>query len=331
MRVPQGQKLRDLLALGLARVHRDGVPHHRAGTPMRGRARACRWRRARTCRRSPPGRAIAAGSAPSRDPNPGELAIAAVLAAVRARAAQHDVVLGDRVLQAPREPVDRLLERRVLERGHLAAAVAHDVVMVVTARERGLVAGGASRRRGVAPGPSAQAGRAPGRRLRCRPRGPSARSPSKTSCAVRQQAWRRHQVDHRRAGAAAAVTGPPQLRRGVLGPFAALALACCPSTPIIDRCGGVMVMRTVPIIWYTSPRGRPARPVRPAVRPARAGRDAAALGRRRGARLLDRAARPRLLLARRRHAPPSPAWCSRTASASPPRSAHSERPPRLRC
>lgn len=48
----------------------------------------------------------------------------------------------DRVLQAPAEPVDRILQRLVLEGGDLPAAVADDVMVVLAAWKRGLVTGG---------------------------------------------------------------------------------------------------------------------------------------------------------------------------------------------
>ena len=62
------------------------------------------------------------------------------LAAVRAGAAQHDVVLVDRELEALRERRDGLLEAVVGELRHAAAAVADDVVVVLAAGVRGLVA-----------------------------------------------------------------------------------------------------------------------------------------------------------------------------------------------
>ena len=64
-------------------------------------------------------------------------------ATVRAGAAQHDVVLVDRKLEALRKRVDRLLEAVVAELRDAAAAVADDVMVVLAARVRRLVAGGA--------------------------------------------------------------------------------------------------------------------------------------------------------------------------------------------
>ena len=53
-------------------------------------------------------------------------------------------MIADRVVEAAPELVDRPLELRVLERGHPAAAVADQVVMVMLAAgQRRLVAGGA--------------------------------------------------------------------------------------------------------------------------------------------------------------------------------------------
>ncbi len=63
------------------------------------------------------------------------------LAAVRAGAAQHHVVLVDRELEALRERGDGLLEAVVGELRDAAAAVADDVVVVLAAGVRGLVAG----------------------------------------------------------------------------------------------------------------------------------------------------------------------------------------------
>ena len=63
--------------------------------------------------------------------------------AVRAGAAKHDVVRLDGVSEALGEPVDELLELRVLERVEAAAAVADRVVVVLAAGVGGLVAGGA--------------------------------------------------------------------------------------------------------------------------------------------------------------------------------------------
>ena len=57
-----------------------------------------------------------------------------------ALAPQRHVVRVDRVVRPGREPLDRALEARVLERGHLAAALADDVVVVLAARADGLVA-----------------------------------------------------------------------------------------------------------------------------------------------------------------------------------------------
>src|SRR3954469_8750400 len=61
----------------------------------------------------------------------------------RALAAQCDVVRVDGVRHPAREPLDRGLEVAVLEGGHLAAALADDVVMVVAAGGDRLVAGDA--------------------------------------------------------------------------------------------------------------------------------------------------------------------------------------------
>src|SRR4051812_15358250 len=50
-------------------------------------------------------------------------------------------MLANRVTQAARKTRDRILERGVLERRDLAAAVAYDVVVVLASRVRRLVAG----------------------------------------------------------------------------------------------------------------------------------------------------------------------------------------------
>src|SRR5215208_6764578 len=63
--------------------------------------------------------------------------------AVRARAAKHDVMRLDGVSEARGDPVDELLELRVLERVEAAAAVADRVVVVLAAGVGGLVTGGA--------------------------------------------------------------------------------------------------------------------------------------------------------------------------------------------
>src|SRR3954452_1436973 len=63
--------------------------------------------------------------------------------ASRAAAAQRDVVRVDGVLHPSRELVDGGLEVAVLEGGHLAAALAHDVVVVIAAGIDRLVAGDA--------------------------------------------------------------------------------------------------------------------------------------------------------------------------------------------
>src|SRR3954447_14939991 len=63
--------------------------------------------------------------------------------AVRAGAAKHDVMRLDGVSEAFREPLDELLELRILERVEPAAAVADRVVVVLAAGVGGLVAGGA--------------------------------------------------------------------------------------------------------------------------------------------------------------------------------------------
>src|SRR3954467_12267959 len=63
--------------------------------------------------------------------------------AVGARAAQHDVMRLDGVSEALGEPVDDLLELRVLERVEAAAAVADRVVVVLAAGVGGPVTGGA--------------------------------------------------------------------------------------------------------------------------------------------------------------------------------------------
>ena len=62
------------------------------------------------------------------------------LAAAGTGAAQHDVVLVDRELEPLRERGDGLLEPVVRELSDAAAAIADDVVMVLAARMRGLVA-----------------------------------------------------------------------------------------------------------------------------------------------------------------------------------------------
>jgi hypothetical protein len=46
----------------------------------------------------------------------------------------------DRMVDTPRERSDRLLEPLVLERRHASAAIADEVMMVLAARVRGLVA-----------------------------------------------------------------------------------------------------------------------------------------------------------------------------------------------
>src|SRR3954468_2263016 len=61
--------------------------------------------------------------------------------AVRARAAKHDVMGLDGVSEALGEPVDELLELRVLERVEPPAAVADRMVVVLAGRVAGLVAG----------------------------------------------------------------------------------------------------------------------------------------------------------------------------------------------
>src|SRR3954470_19253525 len=61
----------------------------------------------------------------------------------RALAAQCDVVRVDGVRHPAREPLDRGLEVAVLEGGHLAAALADDVVVVIAAGVDRLVAGDA--------------------------------------------------------------------------------------------------------------------------------------------------------------------------------------------
>ncbi len=66
-----------------------------------------------------------------------------LVAAILARPAQDDVVRGDDVSATVRDPLDRRLERRVLERLDLAAVVAHEVVMMVAVRVGRLVAGDA--------------------------------------------------------------------------------------------------------------------------------------------------------------------------------------------
>src|SRR3954468_11324944 len=63
--------------------------------------------------------------------------------AVRARAAKHAVIRLADVDEALGEPVDELLELRVLERVEAAAAVADRVVVVLAAGVGGLVTGGA--------------------------------------------------------------------------------------------------------------------------------------------------------------------------------------------
>ncbi len=55
------------------------------------------------------------------------------LAAVAAGAVEHDVVSRDRVTRGLLEPVDRILELRILERLDLPARIAHEMVMVVAA------------------------------------------------------------------------------------------------------------------------------------------------------------------------------------------------------
>ena len=89
-----------------------------------------------------------------------------------------------------------------------------------------------------------------------------------------------------------------------------------------------MVMRTVPIIWYTSPRWMPWATLRPAIRPARLAEMPLLSV---GAGILGCwiVLRGLAFYSTRSAAPPSPAWCSRTASASPPRSGHLEPPPPL--
>lgn len=62
--------------------------------------------------------------------------------AVGAVAAQHDVVTGDSVVEAVAEVVDRALELRVLERRHLATAIADQMVMVVLAARQGRLEAG---------------------------------------------------------------------------------------------------------------------------------------------------------------------------------------------
>src|SRR5215213_441057 len=63
--------------------------------------------------------------------------------AVRAGAAKHDVMRLHGVSEALGEPVDELLELRVLERVEAAAAIADRVVVVLAAGVGGLVTGGA--------------------------------------------------------------------------------------------------------------------------------------------------------------------------------------------
>ncbi len=65
------------------------------------------------------------------------------IAAVPAGSAEDDVVRGDLVAAAARDPLERLLESGVLERLHLAAVVADEVMVMVAARVDSLEAGGA--------------------------------------------------------------------------------------------------------------------------------------------------------------------------------------------
>jgi hypothetical protein len=62
------------------------------------------------------------------------------VAAILAGAAQHDIVRRHDVPAPVGDSLDRGLERRILERLNLPAVVAHEVVMVVAARMRGLEA-----------------------------------------------------------------------------------------------------------------------------------------------------------------------------------------------
>src|SRR5437764_2452754 len=65
-----------------------------------------------------------------------------LVAAGRARAVQHDVVVADVEAHPPREAVDRRLQPSVLERGDPPTGIADEMVVVHPAGEDGLVAGG---------------------------------------------------------------------------------------------------------------------------------------------------------------------------------------------
>ena len=69
----------------------------------------------------------------------------------------------------------------------------------------------------------------------------------------------RHQVHDRRARAAAAVAGAAQLLERVLAPLVRAVVA---GSPCADHspCQGALVMRTVPIIWYTARQWSPSPP-----------------------------------------------------------------------
>ena len=76
----------------------------------------------------------------ARPPARGSILTRPLRAAVRAGSAQQDVVRLDAVAQAAPDPVERPLQAAVRERLDLAAVVAHQVVMVLAARQQRLVA-----------------------------------------------------------------------------------------------------------------------------------------------------------------------------------------------
>jgi len=134
-------------------------------------------------------------------------------------------VLGDGVVQAAREPVDRVLERLVLERGHLAAAVADDVVVVMAAGQRRLEAGGGAH---VDAPHEAEPRQQVERPVDARDAGlPPVRAQAVEHLLGREAAVLScQQVDHRGPRTAAAVAAAAQLGDRVLGP-----LRACPGLP----------------------------------------------------------------------------------------------------
>ena len=127
----------------------------------------------------------------------------------------------DLVLEPRRQAIDRTLERRVLERADLAAAVADNVMMMLAAGKRRLVGGRLSK---LHPAHQAHAGEQLERAVDACDAGVAAAGAQVVEDLLGGKAavLTRDHVQHRRARAAAAMARAPELVTRVLGPFGSL-------------------------------------------------------------------------------------------------------------